>query len=121
MLSSIAGGSEEEEGKKHNSVWFSSSLLRKLASLAAPPAEESGKSSLDALKGCYLQGQGTQSFPASRDKQREGRQDTEIQTFSSSAQRGQTVIFWPNLPRGQLDNWKTSTDPKSQSTFIIAL
>lgn len=81
MLSSIAGGSEEEEeGKKHNSVWFSSRLLRKLASLAASPAEESGKSSLNALKGCYLRGQGTQSFPASCDKQREGRQDTEIQT-----------------------------------------
>lgn len=81
MLSSIAGGSEEEEeGKKHNSVWFSSRLLRKLASLAASPAEESGKSSLNALKGCYLRGQGTQSFPASRDKQREGRRDTEIQT-----------------------------------------
>lgn len=107
MLSSIAGGSEEEEeGKKHNSVWFSSRLLRKLASLAASPAEESGKSSLDALKGCYLQGQGTQSFPASRDKQREGRQNTEIQTFSS-AQRGQRVIFWPNPAKGttgQLEN-----------------
>lgn len=108
MLSSIAGGSEEEEkGKKQNSVWFSSRLLQKLASLAAPPAEESWKSSLDALKGCYLQGQGTQSFPASRDKQREGRQDTEIQTFSSSAQRDQRVIFWPNPAKGttgQLEN-----------------
>lgn len=100
MLSSIAGDSEEEEGKKQNSVWFSSSSLRKLASLEAPPAEESGKSSLDALKGCYLRGQGTQSFPVSRDKQREGRQDTEIQTFSSSAQRGQRVIFWPNPAKG---------------------